>query len=167
MTNSSALFGMLILVKLFWTSITKKKINQIKIYIYPKLKLFKMKKTEFPLQKYFKVVIYPSEVGWKQVWNDADASWEMICCKAFLRAGEPQPLPRAKAGGWDIAGRDEPELVLSQEKEEGRGKAEEVLFGHKCGTSWANQSIFLEPFLLVFSLLMVIISNTVSTKARI
>lgn len=154
-----------------------------------------MKKTEFPLQKYFKVVIYPSEVGWKQVWNDADASWEIICCKAFLRAGEPQPLPRAKAGGWDIAGRDEPELVLSQEKEEGRGKAAsvpsqekkkkrrtlwckviqhlfqacvpEVLFGHKCGTSWANQSIFLEPFLLVFSLLMVIISNTVSTKARI
>lgn len=85
-----------------------------------------MKKTEFPLQKYFKVVIYPSEVGWKQVWNDADASWEIICCKAFLRAGEPQPLPRAKAGGWDIAGRDEPELVLSQEKEEGRGKAASV-----------------------------------------
>lgn len=156
-----------------------------------------MKKTEFPLQKYFKVVIYPSEVGWKQMWNDADASWEIICCKAFLRAGEPQPLPRAKAGGWDIAGRrkgrtnqswyyyrrrrkGEARQLLSHHRKKTRGRTfwckviqhlfqacvPKVLFGHKCATSWATQSIFLEPFLLLFSLVRVIILNSVSTKSQ-
>lgn len=62
--------------------------------------------------------------------RNANATWEIICC--ILRAGESQPLPRAKAGGWDIAGggreeeKEESELAVRQELGEEIGEAHSI-----------------------------------------
>lgn len=87
-----------------------------------------MKKKLFLLLMYLKNTYLHSELDQKPVWKDIDASWEIICCKAFLRHGESPPLTQSQ-GRWVRQPRQsggsegEAELVLTQETGKGRDKA--------------------------------------------
>lgn len=93
-----------------------------------KIKVFQNEEeTEFPLLIHLKNACFHFEVDWKQTWKEVGASWEIICCKAFLRRGESPPLAQSQ-GRWvrhrrEEEAKDKPGWVLLQETGEGRDEA--------------------------------------------
>lgn len=53
--------------------------------------------TEFLL--HMENACFHSKADWKQTWKEVDASWEITCCKAFLRHGESPPIAQSQ-GRW-------------------------------------------------------------------
>lgn len=80
-------------------------LNQIWKRIDFKMKVFQNEEKIISTANIFEKCIVSFWSGLKTNMRRCRCSWEIICCKAFLRRVSPHPLPRAMAGGWDITGR--------------------------------------------------------------